>query len=128
MVVSRRGNVNFTNPADFVRVIQQNKTDKGKDELGFLSPSCKVPSLLRVTVLHTAGRIGRQGEVELLVIGVRATLAEETWTWRCTSLSCPNTQSFLLRTQVEWVEVPEVWADKNTSRCLTNIYHFFIPF
>ena len=126
VVVGRRGNVNFTNPADFVRVIQQNKTDTGKDELGFLSPSCKVPSLLRVTVLHTSGRTGREDEQELLVIGVRATLAEETWTWRCTLISCPNTQSFLLRTQVEWVEVPEVWADKNTSRCLIKYNFLFL--
>jgi len=116
MLVGRRANVNFTNPADFVRLIQQNQTDAAENGLSLLTPSCKVPSLLRVTVLHTAGRIERQGEQEVLVVGVRATLADETWTWRCTSLSCPKTQSFLLRTQVEWVEVPEVWADKNTSR------------
>ena len=117
-VIGRRGNVNFTNPTDFVRVIQQNKTDqRSKTEMGLLLPSCKVPSLLRVTVMHTAGRVARRGEQELLVVGVKATLAEETWTWRCTSLFCPKTQTFLLRTEVEWVEVPEVWADKNTSRC-----------
>ena len=117
-VIGRRGNVNFTNPRDFVRVIQQNKTNQsGKTEIGMLLPSCKVPSLLRVTVMHTAGRVARRGEQELLVVGVKATLAEETWTWRCTSLFCPKTQTFLLRTEVEWVEVPEVWADKNTSRC-----------
>ena len=120
MLVGRRANVNFTNPADFVRLIQQNLTDAAENGLSLLTPSCKVPSLLRVTMLHTAGRIERQGEQEVLVVGVRATLADETWTWRCTSLSCPKTQSFLLRTQVEWVEVPEVWSDKNTSRWLTN--------
>ena len=118
VLVGRRGNVNFTNPSDFVRVIQQNKTDqRSKTEMGMLLPSCKVPSLIRMTVLHTAGRVARQGEQELLVVGVKATLAEETWTWRCTSLICPKNQTFLLRTEVEWVEVPEVWADKNTSRC-----------
>ena len=84
MLVARRGNANFTNPADFVRLIQQNKSDTAENGLaGLLTPSCKVPSLLRVTVLHTAGRIGREGEQEVLVVGVRATLAEETWTWRC---------------------------------------------
>ena len=116
MVVGRRGNVNFTNPTDFVRVIYQNQTESDKKELDLLVPSCTVPSLLRVTMLHTAGRVG--GELQLLVVGVRATLVEETWTWRCTSLLCPDHQSFLLRTEVEWVELPEVWADQNTSRWL----------
>ena len=103
VVVGRRGNVNFTNPADFVRLIQihQNKSDTG-GENGLLFPSCKVPSLLRLTVLHTAGRMERHGEQELLVVGVKATLTEETWTWRCTSISCPKTQSFLLQTQVNF--------------------------
>ena len=114
MVVGRRGNVNFTNPTDFVRVIYQNQTES--DKKGLLVPSCSVPSLLRVTMLHTAGRVG--GELQLLVVGVRAALVEETWTWRCTSLLCPDHQSFLLRTEIEWVEVPEVWADQNTSRWL----------
>ena len=118
VVVGRRGNVNFTNPTDFVQVIHENQTDQGgKTEMGLLLPSCKVASLLRLTVLHTSGRVARRGEQELLVVGVKATLAEETWTWRCTSIFCPETQTFLLRTEVEWVEVPEVWADKNTSRC-----------
>ena len=116
MVVGRKGNVNFTNPTDFVRVIYQNQTESDKKGLGLLVPSCTVPSLLRVTMLHTAGRVG--GELQLLVVGVRATLVEETWTWRCTSLFCPDHQSFLLRTEVEWVELPEVWADQNTSRWL----------
>lgn len=117
VVVGRRGNVNFTNPTDFVRVIHENQTEQeGKTEMGLLLPSCKVASLLRLTVLHTSGRVARRGEQELLVVGVKATLAEETWTWRCTSTFCPETQTFLLRTEVEWVEVPEVWADKNTSR------------
>ena len=116
VVVGRRGNVNFTNPTDFVRVIYQNQTESDKKELDLLVPSCTVPSLLRVTMLHTAGRVG--GELQLLVVGVRATVVEETWTWRCTSLLCPDHQSFLLRTEVEWVELPEVWADQNTSRLL----------
>ena len=124
MVVGRRGNVNFTNPTDFVRVIYQNQTESDKKDL--LVPSCTVPSLLRVTMLHTAGRVG--GELQLLLVGVRATLVEETWTWRCTSLFCPDHQSFLLRTEVEWVELPEVWADQNTSRLLIIIsisYSYF---
>ena len=126
MVVGRKGNVNFTNPTDFVRVIYQNQTESDKKGLGLLVPSCTVPSLLRVTMLHTAGRVG--GELQLLVVGVRATLVEETWTWRCTSLFCPDHQSFLLRTEVEWVELPEVWADQNTSRLLIIIsisYSYF---
>ena len=117
LVLGRRGNANYTNPADFVRLIHQNLTEKADIELKALLPSCSVPSLLRITVLHTAGREARQGELGLLVVGVRATMVEETWTWSCTSLHCPERQSFLLRSEVEWVEVPEVWADKNTSRC-----------
>ena len=117
LVVGRRGNANFTNLADFVRLIHKNLTERAEIELKALLPSCSVPSLLRITVLHTAGREARQGELGLLVVGVRATMVEETWTWSCTSLHCPERQSFLLRSEVEWVEVPEVWADKNTSRC-----------
>ena len=120
--MGRRGNANFTNLADFVRLIHQNITEKAEIELKALLPSCSVPSLLRITVLHTAGREARQGELGLLVVGVRATMVEETWTWSCTSLHCPERQSFLLRSEVEWVEVPEVWADKNTSRCNTRSF------
>ena len=116
LVLGRRGNANYTNLSDFVRLIHQNITEKAEIKLKALLPSCSVPSLLRITVLHTAGREARQGELGLLVVGVRATMVEETWTWSCTSLHCPERQSFLLRSEVEWVEVPEVWADKNTSR------------
>ena len=120
--MGRRGNANYTNLADFVRLIHQNLTEKAEIELKALLPSCSVPSLLRITVLHTADREARQGELGLLVVGVRATMVEETWTWSCTSLHCPEKQSFLLRSEVEWVEVPEVWADKNTSRCNTRSF------
>ena len=65
LVVGRRGNANYTNLADFVRLIHQNLTEKAEIELKALLPSCGVPSLLRITVLHTAGREARQGELGL---------------------------------------------------------------
>jgi hypothetical protein len=114
--VGRGGAANGSLAGDWVGVLHGEDGPPGPGP-GRPEVSCLVPSLQRVTVLHTADPV-----LGLRVVAVRAALHWEAWARPCTSLSCPALSSFQLRTQVAWIEVPAVWHLQNTSRCLSVLY------
>ena len=114
--VARGGDHNFTGaPADnFVSIIRQNVTGPGGEGEG-----CAVPAKLRLTVLVVRLEVG--GRQVLRLNGLRVTPIYQRWIWRCRisrrgPRKCSKVQHFPLSTEVEFLEIPNIWHQQNTTR------------
>ena len=114
--VVRGGDYNFTEPPDnFVSIIYENVTvpELREDEL----TGCLVPATLRVTVLVV--RVEYKGHLTDRINGVRVSPVYKHWTWKCQIDklgSCREVQKFMLSTEVEFLEIPNIWHHENTTR------------
>ena len=114
--VARGGDHNFTGaPADnFVSIIRQNVTGPGGEGEG-----CAVPAKVRLTVLVVRLEVG--GREVLRLNGLRVTPIYQRWIWRCRisrrgPRKCSKVQHFPLSTEVEFLEIPNIWHQQNTTR------------
>ena len=115
---ARGGDHNFTSGTladNFVSIIRQNVTapPSGKGE------GCAVPAKLRLTVLVV--RLEAGGREILRLNGVRVTPIYQRWTWRCRIArrgprECSKVQHFQLSTELEFLEIPNIWHQQNTTR------------
>ena len=113
--VARGGNLNFTGAlANFVSVLRENVTEPPGEGEG-----CAVPAKLRLTVLVV--RLEAGGREILRLNGVRVTPIYQRWTWRCRIArrgprECSKVQHFQLSTELEFLEIPNIWHQQNTTR------------
>ena len=115
---ARGGDHNFTSgaPADnFVSIIRQNVTGPPPGE----GEGCAVPARLRLTVLVVRLEVG--GRQVLKLNGLRVTPIYQRWIWRCRisrrgPRKCSKVQHFPLSTEVEFLEIPNIWHQQNTTR------------
>ena len=137
--VAKTGDLNFTRaPDDFVPVIFENSTKKSQmaTETPFLS-ACSVPAKIKLTFLTITidgkyfiacyatkhSSFVAEGAAVRKINGLKITPVYQSWVWRCkTNLfngDCDKSdslQSFFLSTQVEFLEIPNIWHHQNTSR------------
>ena len=129
VAVSKYGTDNFTDPNNFVRIVRDelklNLTGSNNNLtetwLEKVEEVCGVPARMRTTFLYTdSGNI--QGRQVNLINGVRVRLIYENWRWICPRINgrkragCSNRQRFPIRSEVEFVEVPAVWHNQNTTK------------
>ena len=113
--VARGGDLNFTGPPEsFLSVLRENVTGPGGDGEG-----CAVPARLRLTMLVVRLEVG--GRQILRLNGVRVTPIYHRWTWRCRVArrgpgKCSGVQHFPLSSEVEFLEIPNIWHQQNTTR------------
>ena len=113
--VGKYGNLNFTNPANFIPIIYENITLKNLSKTISPLTTCRVPSSVRVTVLYT------QSASINTINGIKVSSQLEDWIWKCKmnirgQKSCKKIQKFQVRTEVEFLEIPVVWHHQNTTR------------
>ena len=115
---ARGGDRNFTGATadNFVSIIRQNVTGPGREREG---EGCAVPAKLRLTVLMV--RLEVAGRQIWRLNGVRVTPVYQHWTWRCRisrrgPRKCSKVQHFSLSTEVEFLEIPNIWHQQNTTR------------
>ena len=119
----------FADPDGFVRVVRDelrpNRTTAAGDGNSTKSfwpeEACDVPARVRTTFLYTDSGGVRGGRVNL-INGVRVRLLFERWRWICPRVNsmkragCSARQRFPIRSEVEFVEIPAVWHNQNTTK------------
>ena len=114
--VARGGDHNFTGDSDQVlSIIFENVTEPVLEEV----EGCLVPAKVRLTVLVV--RVEYEGRVIQRINGLRVSPVFQHWRWRCKINSsgpreCRTVQNFLLSTEVEFLEIPNIWHHENTTR------------
>ena len=125
--VARLGNLDTTDPGNFVPVLQEEEEEEeeagpGQEGDSESGPGCVVQAGLRVTVLTVAvpAEDGRAEPIQK-INGLKVVPVYEKWLWRCKSKikgsrKCDGFRDFMLWTEVEFLEIPNMWHHQNTSR------------
>ena len=119
--VARLGNLDTTDPDNFVPVLEEEEEEPGL-EGDSESDGCVVQAGLRITVLTVAvpAEDGRAEPIQK-INGLKVVPVYEKWLWRCKSKikgsrKCDGFRDFMLWTEVEFLEIPNMWHHQNTSR------------
>ena len=120
--VARVGNLDTTDPANFVPVLQEEEEEEPGVEGDSESDGCVVQAGLRITVLTVAVPAeDARAEPIQKINGLKVVPVYEKWLWRCKSKikgsrKCDGFRDFMLWTEVEFLDIPNMWHHQNTSR------------
>ena len=66
-------------------------------------------------------KLGHEKDPIVKINGLKVSTVSEKWYWKCKtkvrgSKNCDEAQKFLLATELEFLEIPNVWHHQNTTR------------